>query len=63
MTDVMKIVGTDGNVKYQIDGQNRVTDLRQDVCEHVTDGEQHVCLTCGDELNDEEFTKCPTITI
>ena len=52
MSDVMKIVGTDGNVRYAIDGTNQVIDLHH---QHLTDGEHPVCLTCGNTLSDEEF--------
>lgn len=57
--DVMKIVSIDGQDRYIIDSDNHVTDLRK--CQHVTDGEHLVCLTCEAVLTPEEFSKCPTI--
>ena len=46
MSERMKIVGSDGSVKYLLD-DNKITDLRKHTChDYVMDGEHLVCREC-----------------
>jgi hypothetical protein len=50
MSDKMKIVDSDGFVKYLLE-DNKITDLKKHTCEeYILDNEHLVCRECGKEL-------------